>query len=45
MVTGLFKYGAFYYLRYAAMNGWMNWKDAESNDDGLYIALYIASRH
>jgi len=41
MVIDLFAYGALYYLKCAAMNGWVNWKDAESSDDGLYIA----SRH
>ena len=41
MVTDLFNYGVLYCLRCAAVNGWVNWKGAESSDDGLYIA----SRH
>jgi hypothetical protein len=43
MVIGLFTYGALYYLRCAAMNGWVNWKDAERSYDGPYI--FVASRH
>jgi hypothetical protein len=40
MVADLFNYGALYYLRCASMNGWVNWKDAESSNDGLHIASW-----
>jgi len=41
MVINLFNCGALYYLRCAAVNCWVKWKDAESSDDGPYIT----SRH
>ena len=35
MIVDLFNKGGMYYLRCAAKNGWINWKDVEGSVDCL----------